>query len=228
MAIAFDAATDGSSANSTSLIWAHTCSGSNRLLVVVCYSASGDVITGVTYNAAALTLVHKAQVGASGAYVYTFFLLGPATGANNVVVTASGSVTLAGVSASYTGVQQSAQPDSVGTQSVTGGTTCTVSTTVVSASCWLIGGFSYAAGSASAGGGTTFRISPLTQQVLADSNGIVGTGAQSLVASVGGNTNWGAAVGSFIEAAGGGGGVTLTQLKKSQRGSARGSGRGHQ
>ena len=57
MAIAFDAATDGgnNAGITTSLTFAHTCTGSNGFLDV-CFSGDtiggSDDVTGVTYNAA--------------------------------------------------------------------------------------------------------------------------------------------------------------------------------
>ena len=57
MAIAYDATANGTNAPATGpLTFSHTCSGSNRFLVVGIATFSGDIITGVTYNSVALEL----------------------------------------------------------------------------------------------------------------------------------------------------------------------------
>ena len=110
--IAFDAQAK-SSTTGTSLTYSHTTSGSNRMLIVASSSNGGDHITGVTYNAVAMTQVAKLAVGAN--YLYLHYLIAPATGANNVVVSSGSSVVLVSCAASYTGVLQSGFPDSSAT-----------------------------------------------------------------------------------------------------------------
>jgi hypothetical protein len=105
----FDAATDGgNNANLTnSLTYAHTCSGSDRLLVVVVVGdvhAGADDVTGVTYSGVSMTAGPKLTTLTSGRYFYTFYLLNPASGANNVVVSSATAHYLLSGAASYTGV----------------------------------------------------------------------------------------------------------------------------
>lgn len=182
MAIAYDSSAQGSGGSVTSITFSHTCSGSDRMLVVFVRSYQNDRVTGVTYNGVAMTQVNKRQDNAgNNCYTYLYYLLAPATGANNVVVSASPApnIQLAACSASYTGVKQSGQPDSSAMQSSTA-STMTVSTTVVASGCWLVGGSSNFRAT-SAGTGTTNRQQtsgdPLT---IADSNGTVATGSRSL------------------------------------------------
>ena len=107
MAIALDVGTSGgNNGGGTSHTYSHTCTGSNLILFVgVSTNSSSDLITGVTYNSVAMTLVDK-QAGTSTNYSYLFYLINPATGANNVVVSASSSTTIYSGAVSYTGAKQ--------------------------------------------------------------------------------------------------------------------------
>lgn len=137
--IAFDAAVaatgSGYSSGSFTATLAHTCTGANRLLTVFVRCGT-DVVTSVTYNSVALTLAHK---NSTGGYLYTYYLIAPATGANNVVVNKSdfSSIWLAG--ASYTGCKQTGQGGTFSdfTDSVTD---TAPALTTPSDKCWVVGG----------------------------------------------------------------------------------------
>lgn len=181
MALAYDASAQGTT-GSSSLTFSHTCTGTNLILIVAARFYTSDHITGITYNGVSMTLINKQQdnVG-NNCYSYLFYLINPATGTHDVVVSADAtpSIQMCAASASYTGAKQTGQPDSNNSQSSTA-TTMTISTTVVASDCWLVGCTSNFRATA-AGSGTTNR-----QQVagdpftLSDSNGTVGTGSQSL------------------------------------------------
>lgn len=205
MAIAFDAAAGAkdNSGSVTSLSWTHTTSGSNRLLFVGVSITTNNAttITGVTYNGVSLTQFDT--VTASPVTCAGFYLINPATGANTVQITLSGVLIsnqqIGGVSQSYTGCQQSAQPDSHSHNSTSGTNPnpFTVSTTVVGANCWLVGAATEDQGAiaaGSAGSGTTYRGVVEFNMFGADSNATVGTGSQSL--------NWGRAGGINANVAG--------------------------
>lgn len=117
MALAFDAvgpSAAGQTASSpTSVTWSHTCSGSQRVLVVGV--AVGDVssdatktISGVTYAGVAMTsLGVKHANDASNGYLQVFALINPASGANNVVVSFAAAPSSAECgSLSFTGADQ--------------------------------------------------------------------------------------------------------------------------
>lgn len=184
MAIAADS-TSQSSTSGTSLTFSHTCSGSNRILFVgVLGEVGSDVITGVTYNSVSMTLVDKALTP-SDRYLYLFYLIAPATGANNIVVSASSSTYMQGTGVSYTGAKQTSPIDSSNTGTLTesgvGTSTFTVSTTVVADNCWLVGAVNALGATMSMGTGTTDRqIDYGTPGGIIDSNGTVSTGSQSL------------------------------------------------
>jgi len=187
MAIALDVATGGgNNGGGTSHTFSHTCTGSNLILFVsIGTNSSSDLITGVTYNGVAMTLVDKQQ-GTSTNYAYLYYLINPTTGAHNVVISASSSTTIYSDSVSYTGVRQSAQPDSKNKGTETGAT-FTLSTTVVSSNCWLVSNAIDFDG-ASAGAGTTLRVQSGASNV-GDSNAVVGTGSQSMAWNVSATTN---------------------------------------
>lgn len=116
MAIAFDNKANGNGASGNSLTFSHTCAGTNGLLLVWAFSAGNDYITGATYSAVSMTQLAKIRrglsVGFSG-FFYLFGLLGPATGANNIVVSSSQNSIGQCASQSYTGVSQVNLPDAI-------------------------------------------------------------------------------------------------------------------
>src|SRR5205809_294622 len=104
MPIAFDAVVDGGLTNvTTTHSYAHTCAGSDRLLLVaVLIGATADDVTGVTYNGVAMTRV--GTIADSLRRVYLYELVGPASGTHNVVVSTGTNQLIIAGSASYTGV----------------------------------------------------------------------------------------------------------------------------
>lgn len=154
--IAFDSATDGGiQLGVTSLTWSHTCSGSDRVLVVFTEDTTGnDRVTGVTYNGVAMTQVQKA-VNTNNSYLYTYVLFAPATGANNVVVSTSTSTNLCGGSVSYTGSANTLDANSTETKNST--TNPSWSLTTVSDNSWVVMATNQTGGPSTAGSNTTLR-----------------------------------------------------------------------
>lgn len=115
--------------------------GSNRLLVVSISTRANTgtpTISSVTYNSVALTQWScNDYYGADGTkFVCLYYLVAPATGANNVVVTMSGATTGVIVGAQgYSGVNQSTP---VGTAVTAGGSDITPTNTVSSATSELV------------------------------------------------------------------------------------------
>jgi len=107
MVVAFDAATSATSASGSSLTYSHTCSGSDRALFV---GVGGEwfnaIVSSITYSGTALTLSWNA--GFSTFYGYAGgYLVAPASGANNVLVTMTASVDVIATGAtSLTSVHQ--------------------------------------------------------------------------------------------------------------------------
>lgn len=187
MAIAFDAKTDASTTSATSITFAHTCTGSNRVLYVTATTneqTTSDVINGATYNSVAMTLVGK-KADALGYFVYLFVLPSPASGANNVVVSASTTTNFSCTAVSYTGGSQ-VNPTNSTTSSATSATV-TMSITTLTNNAWIVAGASRHRGW-TAGANTVLRTTEgLYAHSMADSNGNAGgsgtPGAKSLVAT---------------------------------------------
>jgi hypothetical protein len=185
MAIALDA-TGGSTANTDGLTFSHTCTGSSLILFVAVGigNPTGVACSGVTYNGVAMTKVSEVYAQ-SNIPVSLWYLINPATGAHNVVIsTTGGGVSFTrGASASYTGAKQSGVPDSFNTfANGTAGTSQALSTTVVANNCWLVVA-AYANGDVGAGTGVTQRnVEPSSppRLLIGDSNGTVATGSQSM------------------------------------------------
>lgn len=118
MAVTFDAL-GPSSAGATQtgstvpFTWSHTCSGTNRLLVVGivigCVSDAGMSAT-ATYNSVSMTSITTRHTNDSTAgYAQMFYLIAPSTGANTVSINVTGGTGLEGFSCgsvSFTGVDQ--------------------------------------------------------------------------------------------------------------------------
>ncbi len=179
--IAFDAATNASDTTGTSHTFSHTCTGSDlRLYVQAKLASASDLITGVTYNGVAMTRVDKATQGSETVYLYR--LCGPAVGAHNVVISASGSVRIDGRSSSYTGASQSNTGDASATATTASATSLAVSLTVSHLNCWIVAAFrNNADNAATAGANTTLRaIDGIQSNIMGDSNGFVAPGSRSL------------------------------------------------
>ncbi len=139
MAIAFDAASHGK-VSATSLTYSHTCTGSFRILWVGVYiNTNTDDVTGVTYNGVAMTRANSLLVAATATSNYLYYLVAPATGANNIVVSCGSSRRIVSTSSSYTGAKQTGQPDAQGTNDSAGFVTSrAVSVTTSADNCWVV------------------------------------------------------------------------------------------
>lgn len=117
--------------------WAHTCAGSDRILLVkVAHYDSSDTVSSVTYGGVALTAVPGAST-ANGQYrIGWYYLLAPGAGTANIVVTVTGSVfDFGGAGLSLTGVHQTVP---FGTPVTATGTDTTPTVTVSSAADELV------------------------------------------------------------------------------------------
>ncbi len=192
MSIATDASAKSFTNAASSLTYSHTCTGSNLYLVVAFFIGGGQTCTGVTYNGVAMTQLETATASNSKK-PYMFGLANPATGANNIVISASGSTLIYATSVSYSGCSGT-QPDAHSNGTVTNLASISGTVSVVAQNCWtamyVCSGTDDALGSGSAGSGTTLRIQGDSNGSFYDSNGTVSTGSQSLnVTMTGGNTD---------------------------------------
>lgn len=193
MAIALDNSgemrTDGTTGNAT---LSFTVSGTNRALVLVAFTTNNSITA--TYAGVSMTNIARVS-NSNGWEMDLFLLLNPTIGANGATINLSTGGTRSGfVVASYTGVAQSGQPDSFATPAQVSSSPYSLPTTVIATGCWLVGGVvGNGTGSVSAGASTTLRngvsVVASTSLGLLDSNGTVGTGSQSLNATLTGITN---------------------------------------
>lgn len=208
MAIAFDAANNGTLNNTNNISWSHTCSGSNRMLFVVCSALSGDEITGVTYNGVAMTQVAKVASW-SPSYFYLYALQAPATGTNTVEVTTATSNYKSGCSVSYTGVNQSTTLDNIATHQVNSqASPYQRSLTSVADNCWHL--FAVGTNGGALTAQQTFRAgdtsSPYT--CVEDNNSPkTPPGSVTLGWTSGSTNNYGSVIASFAPASAGPAGV---------------------
>src|SRR3990167_2897336 len=190
MALARDASSgsnDGSG-TATSLTYAHTCTGTNLVLIVGAFldNDTSDTITGITYNGVALTKINGVSGSSDQGYSTLWYLIAPATGANNIVVSWTGANNISSCAISYTGAHQTSPIDSNNTGTNGGGSTLTLATTVVASDCWLVTTGTSLDDSLSANTGMLDVVTDDRGVMhMGDSNGTVGTGSQSVIWNIG-------------------------------------------
>lgn len=137
MAIAYQGSADlgNNSGSSNSLTASYTVNAASNLLVVGFLgdlTSGNDDITGVTYNGVSMTLAKK--YGPTESPVirnqYIYFLVNPATGANNVVISSTNTKYIIAVAADYSGAATSGQPDATA-NAETGATASTITASVI-------------------------------------------------------------------------------------------------
>jgi hypothetical protein len=153
----FDNAADGGNngGSATSLTYSYSVgTNSNRLLLVnLVGDTSVDDISSVTYAGVSMTLITKVQTPGDR-WHYLYYLLAPASGTNNVVVTAAGSHYLISEAASWYNVTQSGQPEAYKTNTTATGVSMTTSlpassnNAIVAESMWSYTGLIPQSGSA--------------------------------------------------------------------------------
>lgn len=185
MAVAFDATANGTVNPATSLTFAHTCTGTNLILFVCVINNNSTGASGVTYNGVALTLLDT-RTDAGGNIPELWYLIAPATGANNIVISMSGSCAIAGASSSYSGARQSA-PAVFGDERADSATTISKALTSTVDNSWIVSGATnnFAATSWTAGANTTFRSAAQWAGFCDGNAAITPAGSATLVANLG-------------------------------------------
>lgn len=172
MAIALDAQAglieNGFQAGATES-WSHTCTGSDRLLVVSVMLwqdvAGTGTISGITYNGVAMTKAQGVTNGAMRAEIW--YLANPASGANNVSATIVGATDDRKFrSVSYTGVDQASPLDASNSASAGTGNP-SVAVTTIADNCWVQDAVAkFGTGVATVGGGQTAVMNDVTGNTL--------------------------------------------------------------
>lgn len=98
--------TTANDGTASSLTWSHVTSGSDKLLVVGAGTSSTSVtVSSVTHNGNSLTLLKSVGSSSAGSKAELWYMVAPDT-TGNIVVTYSGSASVAAIGNSYTGVHQ--------------------------------------------------------------------------------------------------------------------------
>lgn len=196
-AIAFDASEQaGSAGAASSLTYAHTVSGSSRLLVACAYWGSSRSLTSITYNGVATSQAVTPIDNGGGEFYAMNYLVAPATGTNNIVITLSGSAGIEGASGSYTGVDQSDAVDATRTEpaNLETGTSYSEAITSTVDNTWAVWCTrEYGGGAVSAGANTALREQVLVNFgiLFADSNAaITPAGSRTMTLTKGVSGNW--------------------------------------
>jgi hypothetical protein len=89
MALAFDTFSTESRTATNNLIWSHTCTGSNRAVLVGL--TSKEELTAITFASQAMTLIKRMEWSSSGGVIsYLYYLKNPPSGSSSVSVTFAG------------------------------------------------------------------------------------------------------------------------------------------
>lgn len=103
----FDAfSSSASTVTETTRSWSHTCSGSNRMLLVFIWLRAANGIMSVDYNGLTMGLVDSTNTPGSATTLYLYATVMPDTGTHSIVVNFLGSNQAICTAISLTGVQQ--------------------------------------------------------------------------------------------------------------------------
>lgn len=164
------------------LSWSHTCATSAVLFVFVRDDAS--LVTGVTYNASAMTSITTVTI--SGNVYRVFYHATPASGAHTITI--AGPANTSAAAASYTNVDTTSVVDASTTKTTTGAITTTITSTTDH--CWALYAVADRSGvNPTAGTNATSRATPGAgaSMTLFDSAGSIDpAGAFSMTANASG------------------------------------------
>ncbi len=186
--IAYDSASTGfSNLAASSMTISHTIgTQSNRLLVVGTQTEDASnvdcKVSSITYNGQAMTKVNETIAGTSFYMcVSLWYIVAPATGAQNIVVNWTGPVdyaTAGGVSL-YNAAQQG--PEAQNVQIVNSGTSISTSIITLTNGAWVVD----AVGSGNAGAGFTATTTGQTERYDVSTDSTAGAGSTLYVANAG-------------------------------------------
>lgn len=180
----------------TSLTYSFTCSGNNRRLYVGVMGAINSLlISGVTYNGVAMTFIDRIQV-TSDRWIYLYELINPATGANNIVISASSSTAISGIAIQFAGARQTTAIDNYTKGTANSATSITQSLTPTKDNAHLLMFVKNGAGSAPAAGtGSTLQASGGNLSMF--TAGPISPAASTSMQATGTSANWAAIIASI-------------------------------
>lgn len=183
-AIAVDATSGISNSTSSSRTHSHTCTGSDRILFAFPFNTQSATISSITYNSADMTLIRSQNMTYSPLHtLYAYYKQAPSTGANDIVVTYSGSCYNFTQAVSYTGALQSGSPiDGQNSTNGGSGTSITSDITVSVSDSWMIAVGRLDNSGTLSGNNSTGTARNTTSDggnIVADSNGTVASGTRT-------------------------------------------------
>lgn len=191
--IALDAVTNGG----ISASFSHTCSGTNRLLLVTLHTAASSGVT-ATYNGVSMNALGSRLSYSSGAlYLWVFYLLAPATGSNTVSISGAGSCRTSAIS--YTGVKQSGFPDAVAYLENQTSSTVTGTVTPTVPGCWMTV-VAVQGGSVSSYTNATQRVSNSGNEIFDSNMFVTASSSRTQTLTTTASVSWASAAFSFAPA----------------------------
>jgi hypothetical protein len=175
-----------------------TNTAGNILIVGVAPNNDSDVVSGITYNAVALTRAAASTGHGISESDYLYYLISPATGAHTLVITFTTTVTADYGIVSYSGAKTTGQPDgTVSTFVGAGNSSITESITSTADNSWMV------------------AWSGLQRQTTASTNSTIRSGATTVGGSLYDSNGPIHPAGSFsmtqnLSSAGSAGGVAMT------------------
>lgn len=127
-AVTIDASSASSETTAASLTFSHTMSsGTNGLLIVAAsvQTSGGATLNTVTFNGVSMTKYNEITIASTYFKLSLWYLIAPASGAHNVVATASTTVEIWAAAQSFTGVDQTTPLGTIVTNTLDSGQTTT-------------------------------------------------------------------------------------------------------
>ncbi len=143
--------------------------GSNpdRVVVVGANVNSSGTCSAATYGGVSMTLVNTSGLY-NGSRLYSWILVNPATGSNNIAVTCTNGGSTSGISLS--GAAQTGQPEAQAVNTGSG-TTGSVSVNTVAANSWVVGFADQSTGGNTSSGGDWVKLTGFAAATPGDTNG---------------------------------------------------------
>ena len=138
MAITFDAAAGQKTTGASTNTFSHTVAAGQSNEIILVTVDCGATVNSVTYGGQTLTQLASTTGQGGGEIFSVWYLLGPPTGANNVVVTCAASTFIIAASASYYNVAQSSTFGTAATNASSSGQTSSTNTVTTTASNQLV------------------------------------------------------------------------------------------
>jgi hypothetical protein len=135
--IAFDSVLNENNQTAAGSVTISFTNTAGDILFVAHVNRIGDTTTGITYNGVAMTQIAKTD-DTTGNQFYLYYLLAPATGAHNIVISYTGSGNIRTVAASYSGAKHSGQPDASTTANGGSASSATLALSSITDQCWFV------------------------------------------------------------------------------------------